>query len=366
MIKDICIIPHFGIKGGSGKYTKQFAEVLSKRYNILFFGAFSKEFSPNIYHEINNFWSIFFKLNIIPNYTGVKKSIKITYTLFSILYSFLWFFKKTNKSPVIFILTSSIQSPLIPLLKKKFINSKIVILIQENFIFDHSFVSNNTIFQIKQANLIYSIDKNWIYNASKFGIKTLLFTNKFHSHKQYVLNKDIKYDFLYVGGDQRIKGFYNLVNVLDGIELLNIPFKVCILGEMSDINKKKLISKKYQFLTIEMLGFVENVFDYISISNFLFFPIESPHFLRPAIEAGMLKKTFVIKKLNSIESFAIDGYNCIMYDTIQDAINAIFKLYRNSELCSELANNNYLISNEFQLKNFNENLFFEDFNSIFN
>ena len=365
MIKNICIIPHYGIKGGSGKYTKQFSEILTSRYNVFFFGKYSEDFSSNIFIEINLFWGLFFKKNIIPNYEGIKNINKITFTFFSILYSILWIFKKTDYSPIIFILTSSIQAPLIALLKKKFKNCKVIILIQENFIIDNSFVSRITTSQIKKANLIYSIDKIWADKAETIGIKSYIFTNKFPRNYPIEHNIINIYDFLYVGGDQKIKGFNNLIKILDELNMLKISFKICILGQVSDSNKMYINSKQYNYLKLEMPGFVDNIFNYISKSNFLFFPIESPHFLRPAIEAGMLNKTFIIKKFNSIESFAIDNYNCIMYDTIHDATKSIITLSRDKNYCSKLAYNNFIISKKYQLCNFNEESFFENFNVIF-
>ena len=74
-----------------------------------------------------------------------------------------------------------------------------------------------------------------------------------------------------------------LIKVLNNLNLLKKPFNICILGSVSDVNKKYIYSKKYIYLNIDIPGFTENVYDYISKSNFLFFPIESPYFLIPAI-----------------------------------------------------------------------------------
>ena len=120
----ICIIPHYGINGGSGKYTKQFSEILNKRYNVFFWGKYSKEFSTNLFNGINKYWKIFFNKNIIPNYEGVSKFRKYIYTFSSYIYRLVWMLKKSDYTPIIFILTSSIQAPLIPALKNKFINCK--------------------------------------------------------------------------------------------------------------------------------------------------------------------------------------------------------------------------------------------------
>lgn len=358
MIENICIIPHYGISGGSGKYTKEFGDLLSKRYNVSYFGLFSSEYSDAPFEYLNFFWAYFFKYNIVPNYKGNSKLVRYLYTFLSYLLSNIWVFKKRDNLSIVFVLTSSIQAPLIPLLNKKFVNAKIIILIQENVILDDSIVSRTSVYRIIRANLIFCIDKFWQTKATDFGINALLWTNKFSNDFEF--DEDLNFDILYIGGDQKIKGFWNLIQILEAVEKFKIPVKVCLLGDISNKNMNLLISKKFQYINCEMVGFVENVFVYIAQSNFLLLPIESPHFLRPAIEAGILKKPFIIKRLENIESFAIDRFNCLMYDTIFDAAEAILFLINSPSDKLELGKNNYFISREFDIINIDENSFFEN------
>ena len=367
---NILIIPHCSLGGGAGIYNQKIFETLYIKKNVYGCGIFSKHYTQNIYVS-----KIFDELSKIcfPVYSGISNN-KIIYHLVKskIIISILKllslgkYFKNTIH-PHAIILTSGIQSILIPFLRHLFPKCKIVIVIQE-------FIALDTIFGKKFINyvnenntIIISITESWAKFAASYSIHTRIIKNSFLSPNIYTPKTIISSDLLYVGGDAEIKGFKNMLYILKKLIYIR-KLKIIFLGvyNVKSINKIKNLQNatgNQSQLIIE--GLQKNIYKYLLGTKLLVLPIQNTHFCRPAIEAGICRKTFIIPNLNNLEDFALSDKNCLMYKfgDYYDGKEQILSLLDNVKLRKNLEYNNHRFSKRF-LTNSQEQYSFNQFLSL--
>jgi hypothetical protein len=355
---NVVFLPHVGVCGGAGRYIQDLSKFLNKKYSIEFFGTFAMEYGsgysvvlPKLLNGV-----------VFPNYSGVKSITKFLICALSVvkLLILLPFIKKNNYIKDVFILTSGIQILALPYLKRRFPLSTFIVLIQENWLLENGFYGYISKSILNKFDLIISITDTWTSYASKHGLKSLVFKNQFSINSDF--NKiNHKFDIVYLGGEQRIKGFDTLLDFFGEYSKTD-KIHICLLGELSKSNYLKVDFINGTALNdskIHTFGFVENVNEYIASSRILFIPITDPHFCRPAIEAGLLNKTFLIRRLENLDEFALDGYNCLMFNNTDDAISKYRAIFSNEGKLHSLQMNNQKLSMGFIEDNKNEKLLLE-------
>lgn len=346
---NVLVIPHVGISGGAGLYINQVLSEIIKSHNVYVGGIHSSSFDFEEYKidsSINNV--------VIPYYKGISPKAYLFYCFKSLIYipkNYYLLNKKSDKDNFhLVLLTSGIQVLLIPIIKKYFRNAKVIILVQENFRLDGCVMGYIVKRGFLKADLIVSITKDWKSYSKSFGVQSILFRNMFTPAENDTINvisKDI--DFIYLGGDQKIKGFSDIVDFCQKMSEIK-SFRIAVLGELSTDSKRRLLeitNSSKICIDIMFFGFLKNTTDLIRRSKVLLLPITSPHFCRPAIEAGFEHIPFLIRRHDSISDFAIEGYNCEMYDDLEEMIDKSVLFLENDNYIKELGSNNYKISTDF-------------------
>ena len=117
--------------------------------------------------------------------------------------------------------------------------------------------------------------------------------------------------FLYLGGLQRIKGFYVLISSLRYLypnvkifvagNLNEYKFRKGILGNIKKIIEKYWLKKMRDSDKVIEIGLINNVYDYLNSSHFLLFPSTIPHFAGPVIEAYKIGKPVIVSDVEGMQ-----------------------------------------------------------------
>ncbi len=315
----LLILPHWRKGGGSGFYIQNLIDKLKEKFFLDVAGIYSIDYDKR--SGTSGFFDELGSLSF-PVYDGVKKST-LLYRLMISLCRILAIFIKYNRRqvgdvPAVIIFTSSIQAISIPIARHFFPKCKIVIAIQET-------VNLSTLFGglllrlLRRSDIVISITNQWAAHARKFGIDAVIIRNQYdpsYFSPESNLLKAIDSDLLYIGGGARIKGFDIFLESLP--TLLKRPgLRILCLGDYGkrDLQTlKKIIDSSKSSSKIVIVGHVLDIRPYLRGTKLLILPIRSPHFCRPAIEAGFFKKTFIIPAHLGLEDFVQNGVNCITFD----------------------------------------------------
>lgn len=351
-MKKIIFIPHWGIGGGAGYYIKDLITVVRRFCLVSVAGQYANDYDINSNREL--IYKKIGKLSL-PNYEGVRFGINFYYFLLSIIriVLILIVFRRdeNKKNTDIIFLTSSIQSIAIPLIKYLFPGAKVFIVIQENVKLDN--IHGWIIIQLlRQSDCIVSISRSWANSALKYNLKPLILRN-FYS-KNFVDISDFNItqsDLLYIGGGSRIKGYSIFIKLLPKL-LKNGSKKIVCLGSYStkQLLFLKSLQKKYNaFDNLHIVGNVSDIRPFLKGTKLLFLPITSAHFCRPAIEAGLFMKPFLITCLPDLQDFALNNVNCKMFscNQLSSLDNIIFELLDDSFELNKMGNKGFVFSKKF-------------------
>lgn len=347
----LIVIPHYNNEGGAGLFINSFLSSVREQYDLRIIGPFAKHYNDLVPIKQDDKINALFPFYsfVYPNYLGVRFFLKVYYLIKIMFFLPLLLVKGKQNScgKMVFVLTSSIQIPLLFIIKKLFVNAKIVILIQENYLLNSLSAKVLNVI-LSKADLIGSISETWINESIKYGFSAQLLRNSFNNRIYSTQGHKIDYDILFLGGSQSIKGAHNFVSLLKIFNSKKLKFRVAWLGHLNNFYKTEIEKlKKEQFLFISSFGFVSEVTQIISRSQLIVFPIDKSHFLRPAIEAGLCKKTYVIKELDGVDDFAKSGYNCLSYRNLEQAADLILQLINDDTLRETLEINNFEFSQRF-------------------
>jgi len=348
------IIPHYGRGGGAGKYIDFIYKSMSNVTDTRFAGYYSNQYVGKIF-PTSRILDFTFNALTIPLYSGVKTRNIIFYIfrflfLFPFFYIFSYNFPKKTASFSSLILTSTIQLPLILLNFKILRKTKKIIFIQENIILD-GLVGFICIFLLKRFDVVVAINSYEQKRLASKGIKTTLVRNNFDFEVSELENNDINsYDAVYVGGELEIKGFLVVIDLFKKLSIKK-RLNILLLGEYSKrgrkyIEKANKLAKNDSKLFL--IGRVESCNEYYLKSKFLLLPIKSAHFCRPAIEVGLLRKTFIVTDLTGLSDFSIPNYNCLTFkpgDT--NSFIEVFEKLLDDKLRNELERNNFNFSSKY-------------------
>lgn len=356
----ILFFPHYNSSGGAGKYIISLAnEFRKKNIKIYFSGFYKKEYEYDILEQSSNLEWIFNRF-IIPNYKGVSLFVKLFYLIRCILLiPLMLIYNVTSKLNLenvkVVVLTSMIQAPLLYFLRSFSPKISFVLLIQENAVFD-GFFGRLFIYFYKFADVIVCIDSNSFREFVNYKLNPVLILNSFDDYNNLssTSNYEILYDAIYVGGGNEIKGFSFLIESFKKMSKNN-DINILMLGYYSknDIRNIERINNQVNTKSrLHVIGVVDSCSEYYVKAKFLILPIVAPHFCRPAIEAGLLKKTFLIPLHEGLTDFAIANFNCKVYENrnIDSFIKEFMSLIQNKQLLNQLEENNYILSLDFKQK----------------
>nr|WP_283103671.1 glycosyltransferase [Shewanella gelidii] len=196
----------------------------------------------------------------------------------------------------------------------------------------------------------YHFSNTVSYHASVVETKSLA-TSK-HSDNSVLL---------YLGGGQRIKGWDFIKEVFLNLSK-EYNIEILCLGTFSATQKKEIECINTRMTNESKLTVLENVSDvklFYSICDFVLIPIISPHFCRPAIEAGFFTKTYIIPDFSELEFFAKHEENCLKYqsNSFSSFSKSVCRLLDEKKLCSRLARSNKAFANKiFYLGRFDDDM----------
>jgi len=251
------------------------------------------------------------------------------------------------------ILTSSVQAIAVPIARRLFPESQIAIVVQENVCLSRR-LGRLTRFLLNRADVVVSITETWAQHARENGLDPVVLPNSYdpdYAAPEHNRDPAIESDLIYVGGGATIKGFDNLIVVLP--ELLRTPGRrIICLGQYSETARKSLErvrDKAHPDAHLDIVGLVSDIRPYLRGTKLLLLPIGSPHFCRPAIEAGLFGKTFVIPDFSELGDFAKDGENCVTYQPSDsgDLVSKVKQMLGDRSLMMRLGRNNKIVAEDF-------------------
>ncbi|GHZ93430.1 hypothetical protein VCSRO177_2253 [Vibrio cholerae] len=350
----IVIFPHYKSSGGAGKYISNIINrLLEHDMEFIVAGVYAKCYQKSHKKKSIIFKLIlyFFSLLSYPSYDGVSFRAKLYYLtllpvkftisilLYFLCYLFCFNFIKSKKFT--FVLTSSIQIPILifSLLNN---NLRFVVIIQENLIF-RGWLGRVLIYLLNKSYLTVSISSDWYDYAKMNGVFNLEYVpNTYSCPDDKCFGPELLYDCIYVGGGQNIKGFYYLCEEIKRIK--DGKYVFCLLGDYSPSQVRMVadISLNSKCIDVFILGCVDSIYPYLYNSKLLLLPITHAHFCRPAIEAGLCGRTFLVSDLSGLDDFAIDDFNCKKFPLIDGGLsNSIKDLLNNEESITNLSHNNH-------------------------
>lgn len=323
-------MPHWKIEGGAGFYIFDLLSELRAIANVQVAGPYGG------YYDKEPILSKFFNkltMQSLPTYKGIGLAA-IVYHLFLSLVKIASILvtprRNFLKYPIdVLIFTSSIQAIGVPIARLIFPNCRIVVLVQENICLTRGF-GRLTSFLLKRANVIVSITETWAQHARECGLSPTVLHNQYDSEfadPVKNISEAIESDLLYVGGGSKIKGFQNLIAALPML-LNEASLKIILLGSYNPSEVlliKRVVDNIGSDCQIEVVGLVSDIRPYLRGTKILLLPIGSPHFCRPAIEAGLFGKPFIISDFPELSDFSLNGENCITFksNNIQSFVESV-------------------------------------------
>ncbi|WP_287172771.1 glycosyltransferase [Mesorhizobium sp.] len=345
------IMPHVGRGGGAGIYINDVIQEVSCCANLHVAGDYRLEYAssgPMSFGHLNNI-----KL-YIPNYRGVSRLAKLYWLVTSFLHACALMLSRrkiiSDLNLVDFVIvTSSIQAFVPAFLHIIGYRGRTICIVQENL--DLSGALGSCIqWALKRASVVIAISASWQQEAIGFNLDTVLLENRFSCPTQDPAKEE--FDIAYVGGESPLKGFPEMLRACAQIAE-HRKLRIAMLGRYSQKSSRAVQDLQEEFrssgLEIVEVGLTSDVYLYLKSSKVLVLPIREGHFLRPAIEAGLCCRTFVVAKHTGIEDFAFDNVNCLMYEPgdLEGMVRCIEKVIDDSHERTRLAEANYTLSVRF-------------------
>ncbi|MEA3587670.1 glycosyltransferase family 4 protein [Pseudidiomarina sp. 1APP75-27a] len=357
------VVAHVGVRGGAGLYNKfLLKELISNGRKVVVAGDLSGYRDTGVTPASNDLNKVYNTI-IFAQYSGVN-FLRRLFFLFLAFLLIPYFIYRINRADNIrefdnIIFTSSIQMFEAYLTARVFPKKDVTIIVQENLELHGLFGFLPRAF-LKSIRVL-SITESWASYASNLKIHVKVLPNpidiKIESCDLKYINED-KWDLIYVGGENKIKGFDTLLRALSLANEAKVS--IVMLGRYSEkaIRSIEQIAKDNDKLTISVKGEVKNVSHYLIRSKVLILPIMSPHFCRPAIEASVCKMTFIVSDFPELEDFVTET-NCIKFkrNDPSSLLNNILILLNDDELRKRLsANNHRQFSEKYSLARFRDNI----------
>tara|TARA_R100000353_G_scaffold175492_1_gene145983 strand:+ start:652 stop:1737 length:1086 start_codon:yes stop_codon:yes gene_type:complete len=355
------------VSGGAGIYIRSAIKALSRYANVTLIGEAGPAY-PEEDAAIRH--SSLPARPVLPAYEGASAASFLVNAFLAAPRAwrlFCWLSRRKSELATYdaIVVTSSIDLLTLMIAKRVIPSLTGICFVQENaFLTGLRGRINRKLLREPQVNV--SISHSWSANAGKYNIQSLVVANTFDNIEiEPTPDTQSHYDFVYVGGGARNKGFSHFLAVIEHISK-DRSIKASLLGHLSGPQKARADAAGHKLELIgsqlDCPGFVSDVSHYLRDARVLLLPITEPHFCRPAIEAGLCERTFIVSKLSQLEDFATANYNCVMVDR-GDVImwsEACLRLLTDDALRHKLARSNL----KFAKRDFSSSAFDEGMRKI--
>jgi hypothetical protein len=343
----ILVFPHVPMGGGAGFYNRQLFSWLGERSELHFAGRWGASYSVNVRQRFTILETVTF-----PNYRGVSHAVSLLYLVRSILnilrrFSCLRPWAKTLPRTIVF--TSSLQMLAPVLLKRVRQDICVVLFVQENLRYDSVLFGTLSKYLLRYVDLLVNITSAQHQHALDASLPSILVYNRFGLNRLEQQSDFFRffhpfYDAVFVGGDRGIKGFSTVVRAY-----LNVAraarFRLLIVGHMR-ARSKLLVGWLNRRLAsngsvVHLIGHQPSIYGALLNAKVLLHPMRAPHFARPAIEAGLINRTFIVPAFSEIDDYAIDGFNCLTYDDFHSLVRLLISVADGQVPLQSLADNNH-------------------------
>lgn len=357
-IKTILLIHHWGGLGGAGVSLLNNIKMLEKDFDIT---VMVPNYPPEMTNELKKYKvkiiEIPIPIGIYPIYNGGSEYWKPSF--YKSIYNILKFNLILNKHLTLnkynIILVNSFTLFWVAY-NKKVAESNLGCFIRET-LDNRKHITNKIIIKIlkekfKYLFLISEYDKKK-FELSDTGI--LINDCIFFEKKHFIEEENDKFEIIFLGGFNRIKGLDVLLRAIMKIDSEKIKLTIAGNCEVIDIRtqnlKNQISSLAKRGYTIDLLGQVSNTADIILSKDALVFPSIVPHQARPLFEAGFLKVPVIISDSEVIRERIKNRYNGLTFSNNDpnELALCLKTLMDNNELKNTIIENNYT----YALKNHN-------------
>jgi glycosyltransferase involved in cell wall biosynthesis len=189
-----------------------------------------------------------------------------------------------------------------------------------------------------------------IANGSSNGIDTNYFKPTIYSERDKITLRNSlnisKNDFVFtfVGRLVGDKGINELAFVFNQLSKKNVNIKLLLVGneepELDPLlpETQKTIQNHSHIITT---GWVDDVRQYLAISNALVFPSYREGFPNVVLQAGAMKLPAIVSNINGCNEIIIDNFNGLIVPAkdYKNLFNAMNELLEDNQLLTKLANN---------------------------
>lgn len=168
---------------------------------------------------------------------------------------------------------------------------------------------------------------------------------------------------LFMGGMQKIKGAETIVKAMkiikdkgygdkvrllflgeSGAETVSLAYRVKYFSKVRYQKKMNDYIKKHELNDVIMkYGYQRNIYEWLSASDIVVFPVDSVHQARPIYEAGAVERSIILPDFPNYENNLIDGYNGLTFEkgSAESLSNRIIEMYNNKSFLKQLGKHNY-------------------------
>jgi len=311
----LLVIPHVGIAGGAGLYNRAAIDVLARHAEVTVAGPAASAYAGR---DRTTGDLVLPVMPVIPAYAGASlrafcvHAIRAPYRLWRVRQWIARHRDSLRRYDAV-VTTSSIDS--LALLAFAQARLRTICIVQENVFLSGLRGRINRAF-LRRVDIVVSISEGWSRRAREHGIESVVAANPFTLPATPASPDDGgPTDVLFMGGGERIKGLTLFLSLIRELAAQR-PVRAVILGALSPASATQVEAVREQVsgtdTIIEAPGFVDDPAPFLRAARLLLLPITDPHFCRPAVEAGLAGRTFIVSRLPDLADFAQEGMNCAM------------------------------------------------------
>lgn len=313
----LLILPHVAIMGGAGLYNRAIIRTLADQTCVTLIGAAAHAYacpnSPVADVPVP-------PRPIMPAYSGASLRaflLHVALAPFRAVAALRWIRQCADllDDHDVIIATSSIDLAWLSIVSVVRPELKRVCIVQENAFLTGIRGALNRM-MLHRVDTVVSISRSWSEKAAAHGIASIIALNPFDMPllKPVINDQNADIDVLFLGGGERIKGAALFLDLVERLASTG-PVRAALLGNMSSTYADRVNTLRAQLAergsSIEVPGFVDDTAPFLRRARLLVIPITDPHFCRPAVEAGLCGRTFVVSQLPDLNDFAVPSVNCV-------------------------------------------------------
>lgn len=170
---------------------------------------------------------------------------------------------------------------------------------------------------LREVGRLIAITPSWAERAARAGLAAMVVMNPFSASAAADAKDDPQNatDLLFMGGGSKLKGTELFLDLIERLSARR-AIRAALLGDLAGAWQTRASEAQARLAargsSLVIAGFVADPQSYLRQTRLLLLPIAQPHFCRPAVEAGLCGRTFVISRLPELHDFAEDNRNCRM------------------------------------------------------